>query len=82
MKSFSPGQRLKVSRNAGLRTSFLPMDNGRVVGRNPNRVFNRKFLSDSREYNLKKDQSLEDSGIKKAQWDRQKEGEVLILNCV
>ena len=77
MKSFSPDQRLKVSRNAaGLRKSFLPMDNGRVMGRNPNRVFNRKFLSDSREYNLKKDQSLEDSGIKKAQWDRQKEGEV------
>ena len=76
MKSFSPGQRLKVSRNAGLRKSFLPMDNGRVMGRNPNRVFNRKFLSDSREYNLKKDQSLEDSGIKKAQWGRQKEGEV------
>ena len=76
MKSFSPGQRLKVSRKAGLRKSFLPMDNGRVMGRNPNRVFNRKFLSDSREYNLKKDQSLEDSGIKKAQWGRQKEGKV------
>ena len=29
MKSFSPDQRLKVSRNAGgLRKSFLPMDNG------------------------------------------------------
>ena len=75
-KHFSPGQLLKGPRRPQMRKRFLTMNNGRVITRNLNINSKRKFLSGRREYDLKKDQSLGNSGNKKAKWGRIEEGKV------
>ena len=59
-----------------MRKRFMTTDNGRLITRNINIDSKRKFLSGRREYDLKKDQSLGNSGNKKAKWGRKEEGKV------
>ena len=59
-----------------MRKRFITTDNGRVITRNPNMNSKRKLLSGRREYDLKKDQSLGNSGNKKAKWGGKEEGKV------
>ena len=59
-----------------MRKRFMTTDNGRVTTRNLNQNYKRKFLSGRREYDLKKDQGLGNSGNKKAKWGRKEEGKV------
>ena len=67
---------MKVPRRPHMRKRFMTTDNGRVITRNPNINSKRKFLSGRREYDLRTDQSLANSGNKKATWGRKEEGKV------
>ena len=61
-----------------MRKRFMTTDNGPrgVITRNLNMNSNWKLSSGTREYDLKKDQSLGNSGNKKAMWRRKEEGKV------